>query len=136
MNASTGVSAHQCAAAGEVRRLPAQLSPSIWSGLRDILIIAGHANSIDAVSDRDYLIEFNAAAAIFMMHVSRKAEEQILCRPASFAFIEISDAFCSGSSIMPQKKNPDVPELMRGKTARVYGNLTALYTDQSAASRL
>ena len=86
------------------------------------------ANSIDAVSDRDYLIEFNAAAAIFMMHVSRMAEELILWSTSEFAFIEISDAFCSGSSIMPQKKNPDVPELMRGKTARVYGNLTALLT--------
>jgi argininosuccinate lyase len=85
-------------------------------------------NSIDAVSDRDYLIEFNAAAAIIMMHVSRMAEELILWSTSEFAFIEISDAFCTGSSIMPQKKNPDVPELMRGKTARVYGNLMALLT--------
>ncbi len=85
-------------------------------------------NSIDAVSDRDYLIEFNAAAAMFMMHVSRMAEELILWSTSEFGFIEISDAFCTGSSIMPQKKNPDVPELMRGKTARVYGNLTALLT--------
>jgi argininosuccinate lyase len=85
-------------------------------------------NSIDAVSDRDYLIEFNAAAAIFMMHVSRMAEELILWSTSEFAFIEISDAFCTGSSIMPQKKNPDVPELMRGKAARVYGNLLALLT--------
>ncbi len=84
------------------------------------------ANSIDAVSDRDYLIEFNAAAAIVMMHVSRMAEELILWSTTEFAFIEISDAFCTGSSIMPQKKNPDVPELMRGKTARVYGNLMSL----------
>jgi argininosuccinate lyase len=85
-------------------------------------------NSIDAVSDRDYLIEFNAAAAILMMHVSRLAEELIIWSTTEFAFIEMSDAFCTGSSIMPQKKNPDVPELMRGKTARVYGNLTALLT--------
>ena len=85
-------------------------------------------NSIDAVSDRDYLIEFNAAAAMLMMHVSRMAEELILWSTSEFAFIEISDAFCTGSSIMPQKKNPDVPELMRGKTARVYGNLMALLT--------
>jgi argininosuccinate lyase len=85
-------------------------------------------NSIDAVSDRDYLIEFNAAAAILMMHVSRMSEELILWSTSEFAFIEISDAFCTGSSIMPQKKNPDVPELMRGKTARVYGNLMALLT--------
>lgn len=83
-------------------------------------------NSIDAVSDRDYLIEFNASAAILMMHVSRMAEELILWSTTEFAFIEISDAFCTGSSIMPQKKNPDVPELMRGKTARVYGNLMSL----------
>jgi argininosuccinate lyase len=85
-------------------------------------------NSIDAVSDRDYLVEFNAAAALIMMHVSRMAEELILWSTSEFAFIEISDAFCTGSSIMPQKKNPDVPELMRGKTARVYGNLIALLT--------
>jgi argininosuccinate lyase len=86
------------------------------------------SNSIDAVSDRDYLIEFNGAAAITMMHISRMAEELILWSTTEFAFIEISDAFCTGSSIMPQKKNPDVPELMRGKTARVYGNLVALLT--------
>ncbi|MCE5336246.1 MAG: argininosuccinate lyase [Desulfobacteraceae bacterium] len=86
------------------------------------------ANSIDAVSDRDYMIEFCAASAIFMMHVSRLAEELILWSTSEFSFIEISDAFCTGSSIMPQKKNPDVPELMRGKTGRVYGNLSALLT--------
>lgn len=86
------------------------------------------ANSIDAVSDRDYLIEFCSAAAILMMHVSRMAEELVIWSSAEFAFIEISDAFCTGSSIMPQKKNPDVPELMRGKTGRVYGNLFALLT--------
>ncbi len=85
-------------------------------------------NSIDAVSDRDYLIEFCSASAIFMMHVSRMAEELILWSTSEFSFVEISDAFCTGSSIMPQKKNPDVPELMRGKTGRVYGNLTALLT--------
>ncbi len=83
-------------------------------------------NSIDAVSDRDYLIEFSSAVAILMMHVSRLAEELILWSTSEFAFIEISDAFCTGSSIMPQKKNPDVPELMRGKSARVFGNLMTL----------
>jgi argininosuccinate lyase len=83
-------------------------------------------NSIDAVSDRDYLIEFTAAAALVMMHISRLAEELILWSSTEFGFIEMSDAFCTGSSIMPQKKNPDVPELMRGKTARVYGHLLAL----------
>ena len=86
------------------------------------------SNSMDAVSDRDYLIEFNAAAAILMMHISRFAEELVLWSTSEFAFIEMSDAFCTGSSIMPQKKNPDVPELMRGKTGRVYGNLMALLT--------
>ncbi|HOI93418.1 MAG TPA: argininosuccinate lyase [Syntrophobacter fumaroxidans] len=86
------------------------------------------SNSIDAVSDRDYLIEFGAASAMLMMHVSRLAEELILWSSTEFDFIEISDAFCTGSSIMPQKKNPDVPELMRGKTGRVYGNLMALLT--------
>ncbi len=85
-------------------------------------------NSLDAVSDRDYLVEFNAACAILMMHVSRLAEELILWSTSEFAFIEISDAFCTGSSIMPQKKNPDVPELMRGKAGRVYGNLMTLLT--------
>lgn len=83
-------------------------------------------NSIDAVSDRDYLVEFCAASAILMMHVSRMAEELVLWSSTEFSFVEISDAFCTGSSIMPQKKNPDVPELMRGKTARTYGNLIAL----------
>jgi argininosuccinate lyase len=83
-------------------------------------------NSMDAVSDRDYLIEFNSVAAILMMHLSRLAEELIIWSTTEFAFIEISDAFCTGSSIMPQKKNPDVPELIRGKTSRVIGNLTTL----------
>lgn len=86
------------------------------------------ANSVDAVSDRDYLIEFCAASTIIMMHVSRMAEELIIWSTPEFGFIEISDAFCTGSSIMPQKKNPDVPELMRGKSGRVFGNLTALLT--------
>lgn len=85
-------------------------------------------NSMDAVSDRDYLIEFCAASALVMMHVSRLAEELVLWSTTEFAFVDISDAFCTGSSIMPQKKNPDVPELMRGKTGRVYGNLMALLT--------
>lgn len=89
-------------------------------------------NSLDAVSDRDYLLEFLAAAAIAMMHVSRLAEELILWSSSEFKFIDISDAFCTGSSIMPQKKNPDVPELMRGKTGRVYGNLIALLTTTKA----
>jgi len=86
------------------------------------------ANSLDAVSDRDFAIEFCSAASLIMMHLSRFSEELILWISPQFAFIDLDDAFCTGSSIMPQKKNPDIPELVRGKTARVYGNLTALFT--------
>jgi argininosuccinate lyase len=86
------------------------------------------ANSLDAVSDRDFAIEFAATASLLMMHLSRFSEELILWSSAQFNFIELSDAFCTGSSIMPQKKNPDVPELVRGKTGRVYGHLMALLT--------
>jgi len=85
-------------------------------------------NSLDSVSDRDFAIEFCAAASILMMHLSRLSEELILWSSADFNFIELTDAFCTGSSIMPQKKNPDVPELVRGKTGRVYGNLVSLLT--------
>ena len=85
-------------------------------------------NSLDSVSDRDFALEFLAAAAILMMHLSRFSEELILWSTSEFKFIELTDAFCTGSSIMPQKKNPDVPELVRGKTGRVYGNLMALLT--------
>jgi argininosuccinate lyase len=85
-------------------------------------------NSLDSVSDRDFAIEFCSAGAILMMHLSRLAEELILWSSADFAFVELTDAFCTGSSIMPQKKNPDVPELVRGKSGRVYGNLISLLT--------
>jgi argininosuccinate lyase len=85
-------------------------------------------NSLDSVSDRDFAIEFCAASSILMMHLSRFSEELILWSTSEFKFVELSDSFCTGSSIMPQKKNPDVPELVRGKTGRVYGNLTALLT--------
>ncbi len=85
-------------------------------------------NSLDSVSDRDFAIEFCSAASLMMMHLSRLSEELILWSSADFDFIELSDAFCTGSSIMPQKKNPDVPELVRGKTGRVYGNLISLLT--------
>jgi argininosuccinate lyase len=85
-------------------------------------------NSLDSVSDRDFAIEFCAFAALLMMHLSRLAEELVLWSSADFAFIDLSDGFCTGSSIMPQKKNPDVPELVRGKTGRVYGNLVSLLT--------
>jgi argininosuccinate lyase len=85
-------------------------------------------NSLDAVSDRDFAIEFSAAAATLMMHLSRQAEELVLWTSAQFAFIDLPDRYCTGSSIMPQKKNPDVPELVRGKTGRVYGHLMSLLT--------
>jgi argininosuccinate lyase len=86
------------------------------------------ANSLDAVSDRDFVIEFLSAAGLCMMHLSRLSEEMILWSTAEFGFIELPDAFATGSSIMPQKKNPDVPELVRGKAGRVYGHLMALLT--------
>ena len=85
-------------------------------------------NSLDAVADRDFILEYEAAASIGMMHLSRLAEEIVLWSTAEFGFIELDDAYTTGSSIMPQKKNPDVAELARGKTGRVYGNLTALLT--------
>ena len=85
-------------------------------------------NSLDAVSDRDFAIEFSAAASILMMHLSRMSEELILWSSAQFHFVTLSDSFCTGSSIMPQKKNPDVPELIRGKSGRVFGHLMALLT--------
>jgi argininosuccinate lyase len=85
-------------------------------------------NSLDAVSDRDFAIEFSAAAALVMVHISRLSEELILWMSQSFGFIDLADRFCTGSSIMPQKKNPDVPELARGKTGRVVGHLMGLIT--------
>ncbi len=85
-------------------------------------------NSLDAVSDRDFAIEFCAAAAICMTHLSRMAEELVLWSSAQFNFIQLPDRYCTGSSIMPQKKNPDVPELVRGKTGRVNGHLVSLLT--------
>ncbi|MDB5851142.1 MAG: argininosuccinate lyase [Rhodoferax sp.] len=85
-------------------------------------------NSLDAVSDRDFAIEFTAAASLAMVHISRLSEELVLWMSQSFGFIDIADRFCTGSSIMPQKKNPDVPELARGKTGRVVGHLMGLIT--------
>jgi len=87
-----------------------------------------YPNSLDAVSDRDFILEFLSIASILMMHISRLAEELILWSSQEFQFVELDDSFCTGSSIMPQKKNPDVPELLRGKTGRVYGNLIGLLT--------
>jgi len=85
-------------------------------------------NSLDSVSDRDFVIEFSAAAALIMMHLSRFSEELIIWSSAQFSFVDLSDSFCTGSSIMPQKKNPDVPELIRGKTGRIFGHLMGLLT--------
>jgi len=85
-------------------------------------------NSLDSVSDRDFAIEFCSSAAILLVHLSRMSEELVIWSSAQFDFIELPDRFCTGSSIMPQKKNPDVPELVRGKTGRVNGNLISLLT--------
>lgn len=86
------------------------------------------ANSLDAVSDRDFVLEFLSAASICMVHFSRISEELVLWSSSEFAFIELPDAFATGSSIMPQKKNPDIPELVRGKSGRVFGDLVTLLT--------
>jgi len=89
-------------------------------------------NSLDAVSDRDFILEFLSVSAILMMHLSRLGEEMVLWSSQEFNFIELDDSFCTGSSIMPQKKNPDAAELIRGKTGRVYGNLLNLLTAMKA----
>jgi len=86
------------------------------------------ANSMDAVSDRDFMVEFLAACGLIQIHLSRFSEELVLWASQEFDFVEIADRFCTGSSIMPQKKNPDIPELVRGKSGRVVGNLMALLT--------
>jgi argininosuccinate lyase len=91
-----------------------------------------YLNSLDAVSDRDYILEFLSAASILMIHLSRLSEEIILWCSREFSFIELDDAHCTGSSMMPQKKNPDVPELVRGKTGRVIGHLMAMLTTVKA----
>jgi len=85
-------------------------------------------NSLDAVSDRDFVVEFLSIASTLMMHLSRMSEELIIWNSAQFGFVELPDSFCTGSSIMPQKKNPDMPELIRGKTGRVYGSLLNILT--------
>ncbi|MBP1932585.1 argininosuccinate lyase [Ammoniphilus resinae] len=87
-----------------------------------------YMNSLDSVSDRDFIVEFLSGSALLMTHLSRLCEELVLWSSNEFAFVELDDAFCTGSSIMPQKKNPDVAELVRGKTGRVYGNLVGLLT--------
>ncbi|QQZ07809.1 argininosuccinate lyase [Heyndrickxia vini] len=87
-----------------------------------------YPNSLDAVSDRDFILEFLSIASIMMTHISRISEELVIWSSQEYQFVELDDSFCTGSSIMPQKKNPDVPELLRGKTGRVYGNLIGLLT--------
>jgi len=99
-----------------------------WQVARELGFAAISRNSVDAVADRDFALEFLAVASIAMMHLSRFAEEIILWSSAEFGFVELDDAFTTGSSIMPQKKNPDVAELVRGKTGRVYGSLISLLT--------
>ncbi len=95
---------------------------------RDLAFRAPSANSVDAVSDRDFALEFLADSAILAMHLSRLGEEIVLWATAEFGFVELPDAYATGSSIMPQKKNPDIAELIRGKTGRVYGDLVRLLT--------
>ncbi len=95
---------------------------------RELGFIAISSNSIDAVSDRDFVIEYEAAASLTMLHLSRLAEEFVIWSSTEFDFIEIDDAYSTSSSIMPQKKNPDVAELMRGKTGRIYGHLVGMLT--------
>lgn len=95
---------------------------------RELRFDAISENSMDAVSDRDFVLEHLFAASLLMMHLSRLSEELVIWSSEEFGFISLPDAFCTGSSIMPQKKNPDVPELVRGKTGRVYGNLISLLT--------
>src|SRR5205814_8539545 len=85
-------------------------------------------NSIDAVSDRDFLLEFLADSSILFVHLSRLADEFVLWSSQEFGFVELPDGYCTGSSMMPQKKNPDVPELIRGKSGRVFGHLQASLT--------
>ena len=95
---------------------------------RDLGFAAPSPNSLDAVADRDFALEFLAACAILAMHLSRLGEELVLWASAEFGFVELPDAYATGSSIMPQKKNPDIAELVRGKTGRVYGDLVRLLT--------
>ena len=111
-----------CALAGTTYPLDRQYVKELL-GFEDIT-----KNSLDGVSDRDFVIELASDISIIMMHLSRLSEEMILWCSWEFQFIELDDAFSTGSSIMPQKKNPDIAELIRGKTGRVYGNLTTLLT--------
>jgi argininosuccinate lyase len=112
--------------AGALAGVPYPLAPEAVA--QELGLPAVTENSLDAVSDRDFIVEYEAAAAICMMHLSRLAEEIVLWSTPEFGFLTLDDAFTTGSSIMPQKKNPDVAELARAKTGRVYGNLMAILT--------
>ncbi len=102
------------------------LDRSYTAGLLEFSAVS--ENSMDAVSDRDFIMEFLSCASICMVHLSRISEELVIWSSTEFSFVDLPDAFCTGSSIMPQKKNPDIPELVRGKTGRVFGSLTAMLT--------
>lgn len=115
---------------GALAGLPYKIDRQYTAKLLDFSEVT--QNSLDTVSDRDYMIEFLSNASIFIMHASRISEELILWSSMEFGFVKISDAFSTGSSIMPQKKNPDMAELIRGKTGRVYGNLMSLLTTMKA----
>ena len=116
--------------AGAMAGTPYPIDRAFVAGLLGYSAVT--ANSMDTVSDRDGMLELCSSAAIVMMHLSRLCEELVLWASPEFGFVRISDAFCTGSSIMPQKKNPDIPELVRGKTGRVYGNLVSLLTIMKA----
>jgi argininosuccinate lyase len=112
--------------AGALAGVPYPVNPRAVADALGFTLVA--ANSIDAVSDRDFIVEYLANSSLVMMHLSRLAEELIIWSSAEFGFIEMDDAYTTGSSIMPQKKNPDVAELIRGKTGRVYGHLVGMLT--------
>ena len=125
----------------EENELPVRLVPEHWQVLhirwivsiqQNCLVLTDrHLNSMDGVSDRDYLIELLSALSTIMMHLSRFSEEVIIWNTNEYQFVEIDDAYSTGSSIMPQKKNPDIAELVRGKTGRVYGALDVTsYNDE------
>ena len=112
-------------------RCPGRPPPTLWTGFRTAELLGFKKpmdNSLDGVSDRDFALEFLSDCSILMMHLSRFSEELILWCSWEFKFVELDDAYATGSSIMPQKKNPDVAELVRGKTGRVYGDLITLLT--------
>ena len=125
--------AHQRAPLG-AGALAGTAFPSIALRRQAAQLSAGFKNSIDTVSDRDFILEFISAAAILFVHLSRLAEELVLWSSQEFGFVELPDRYCTGSSMMPQKKNPDVPELVRGKAGRVFGHLQAPTDDHEGVA--